>query len=48
MQIETTEPFEAWLDGLKDRLTRIRLSRRLDKAERGLLGDVEPVGEGVY
>ena len=48
MQIETTEPFEAWLDGLKDRLTRIRLSRRLDKAERGLLRDVEPVGEGVY
>ncbi|MFA7594491.1 MAG: type II toxin-antitoxin system RelE/ParE family toxin [Thiohalobacteraceae bacterium] len=26
---------------------RARLIRRLEKAERGLLGDVEPVGEGV-
>ena len=29
-------------------MTRIRLSRRLDKAMRGLLGDVQPVGEGVF
>ena len=25
-----------------------RLARRLEKAQRGLLGDVAPVGEGVY
>lgn len=48
MQIETTEPFDSWLDGLKDRMTRIRLARRLDKASRGNLGDVKPVGEGVF
>lgn len=29
-------------------MTRIRLARRLDKAQRGLLGDVAPVGEGVW
>ncbi len=29
-------------------MTRIRLAKRLDKARRGLLGDVEPVGEGVW
>ena len=29
-------------------MTQIRLERRLDKAKRGLLGDVEPVGEGVF
>lgn len=27
--------------------TRIRLGRRLDKARRGLLGDVKSVGDGV-
>lgn len=42
-----TEAFSAWLAGLKDGPTRIRLARRLDKARRGILGDVEPVGEGV-
>ena len=47
MQVETTAPFEAWLGDLKDRVTRLRLLRRLDKAGRGLLGDVQPVGEGV-
>lgn len=40
--------FEQWLFGLKDGLTRRRLARRLDKAQRGLLGDVAPVGEGVW
>lgn len=39
--------FDAWMEGLKDAMTRIRLARRLDKAQRGLLGDVAPVGEGV-
>ena len=29
-------------------MTQIRLGRRLDKAKRGLLGGVEPVGEGVF
>lgn len=33
---------------LRDRPTRIRLLRRLEKAQRGLLGDVSPVGEGVF
>ena len=26
----------------------IRLAKRLDKVQRGLLGDVQPVGAGVY
>jgi len=45
--IKQTPEFEQWLNGLKDGLTRIRLGKRLDKAQRGILGDVEPVGEGV-
>jgi putative addiction module killer protein len=40
--------FRDWLDGIKDTHTRIRLNKRLDKAQRGLLGDVAPVGEGVF
>lgn len=46
--IKQTAEFEAWLKGLKDNITRIRLSKRLDKAARGLLGDVASVGGGVY
>jgi putative addiction module killer protein len=40
--------FDEWFESLKDGMTRIRLAKRLDKDQRGLLGDVQPVGEGVY
>ena len=40
--------FDAWLSAIKDRMTRRRLGRRLEKAQRGSLGDVKPVGEGVW
>ena len=33
---------------MRDGATRIRLARRLDKAQRGNLGDVKPVGDGVF
>lgn len=45
--IKQTPEFEQWMSGLKDGMTRIRLGKRLDKAQRGNLGDVEPVGESV-
>jgi putative addiction module killer protein len=45
--VRRTDAFSAWLDGLKDGLTRARLIRRLEKAEQGNLGDVAPVGGGV-
>jgi len=45
--VKTLPEFDTWLNGLKDRTTRLRLSRRLDKAQRGSLGDVKPVGDGV-
>ena len=40
--------FSDWLFGLRDGMTHRRLARRLEKAQRGLLGDVAPVGEGVF
>lgn len=46
--VKRLDEFDKWLDSLKDRSTRIRLIRRLDKAKQGLLGDVKPVGEGMF
>lgn len=46
--IKWTTEFERWINRLRDRSTRIRLMRRLEKAQRGLLGDVSSVGDGVY
>jgi putative addiction module killer protein len=40
--------FTAWLGGLKDGMTHRRLARRLEKAQKGNLGDVKPVGDGVF
>jgi len=48
-QIKRTDRFKDWLKSLKDGQTRMRLIKRLRKAEvQGLLGDVKPVGEGVF
>lgn len=46
--ISQTDEFTAWLAGLKDGMTRLRLARRLEKAQAGNLGDVRSVGEGVW
>jgi hypothetical protein len=48
LTVKLLPQFENWLFGLKDGLTQRRLARRLEKAQRGLLGDNAPVGEGVY
>jgi len=45
--IKQTDEFTVWIDGIKDGMTRRRLGRRLEKAQAGNFGDVEPVGEGV-
>ena len=46
--IRYTDGFKAWLFGRKDGLTHRRLARRLEKAQNGKLGDVKPVGDGVF
>lgn len=46
--IKRRPEFDDWFEGLRDRQTRFRLLRRLEKAQRGLLGDVAPVGGGVF
>jgi putative addiction module killer protein len=47
-KIRLLPEFDTWLTGLRDGATRIRLARRLDKVRCGNLGDVKPVGEGVF
>jgi putative addiction module killer protein len=39
--------FTAWLDHLTDASIRGVVIARIKRLERGLLGDVEPVGDGV-
>ena len=46
--IKRTEEFADWLAGIRDGLTRSRLTTRLRKASLGNLGDTRPVGEGVF
>lgn len=41
-------PFVEWITHFKDKVTRIRIERRLERMELGHYGDCEPVGEGVY
>ena len=40
--------FTKWLGAIKDAVTRVRLNKRLEKAQRGLLGDTKPVGDGGF
>lgn len=46
--IKQLPEFIHWLFGLKDGMTHRRLARRLEKVQRGNLGDVKPVSEGVF
>jgi putative addiction module killer protein len=39
--------FTKWLDGLTDASVRGVVVARIKRLERGLMGDVEPVGDGV-
>ena len=45
--IQTTDVFDAWFDSLKDRMAKVRIQVRIDRAEEGNFGDCVPVGEGV-
>lgn len=45
--IQTTEVFDAWYGGLKDRLAARKIQVRIDRAEDGNFGDCKSVGGGV-
>lgn len=46
--VRRTAEFDEWFSGIRDGVTRRRLVARLRKAQLGNLGDVKPVGTGVY
>lgn len=41
-------PFAEWLDSLRDRKARLKIKLRLDRVEKGNLGDCRSVGKGVF
>ncbi len=45
--ILTTDLFNEWFAGLRDKQGARRIQARIDRAEDGNFGDCEPVGEGV-
>jgi putative addiction module killer protein len=47
LSLKPLPQFSAWLDGLPDVAVRSVVVARLKRLELGLMGDVEPVGEGV-
>ena len=40
--------YQDWLDGIRDRTTRARITRRVDRIKDGNFGDHEPCRDGVY
>jgi putative addiction module killer protein len=45
--IHTTDTFDHWFSGLRDKQAARRIQVRIDRAEDGNFGDCESVGEGV-
>ena len=39
--------FTAWIDDLKDQAVRGVVAARIKRLELGLMGDVQPIGDGV-
>ncbi len=47
LDIRTTEVFEAWFNGLRDRLGKRRIQARIDRLAMGNSGDCKSVGASV-
>jgi len=47
IEIQKTEVFARWIDGLADIRARARVLARIERLAAGNPGDVAPVGEGV-
>lgn len=46
-EVTTTEIYDDWFDGLRDRRAADAVARNIVKVSGGLFGNVESVGDGV-
>lgn len=47
-ELRSTEHFDKWLARIKERQTRARIIRRLDKLVIGAFGDCKAIGPGLF
>lgn len=47
IEVRYTAEAQRWLNSLRDRAGRDRIISRVDRLKRGLVGDVQPVGDGI-
>ncbi|CAE6841392.1 hypothetical protein R69746_06939 [Paraburkholderia aspalathi] len=47
LNIRTTEVFDAWFDGLRDRIIKRRIQARIDRLAMGNRGDWKSAGSSV-
>lgn len=47
ISVRSLPEFTAWIDNMKDEAVRGVIVARIKRLELGLMGDVQPVGEGV-
>lgn len=45
--VKSLPEFTSWLKGVNDITVRSVILARIKRLERGLMGDVEPIGEGI-
>lgn len=48
MRIQRTDDFIKWFNKLKDNRAAAKIAVRIERAQTGNLGDVKPVGAGVF
>jgi putative addiction module killer protein len=46
-RVVRTEEFDSWLDGLRDEMAQVKIAQRIQRVEKGLLGDWKTVHDGV-
>lgn len=46
-RIQTTDVYDAWIDGLRDRYAKDRIANRIRRARAGNFGDHRALGDGI-
>jgi len=47
IEVQETDEYQRWFEGLRDRTARFRIGARIRRVSLGNFGDIKPVGEGV-